>query len=106
MINRDKFGDVQGFVCKIIVWHPRFYMYSETPPYGHLVFTAFLFWAPGKTTLKKHKKKKPSLIRPNFFGPLVTVYQWGSTVIGILQMYVLSPEEISELEPLVNDHQL
>ena len=44
MINRDKFGDVQGFVFKIIVWYPRFEMYSETPPYGHLVFTATLKW--------------------------------------------------------------
>ena len=111
MINRDKFADVLGFVCKIIVWHPRFYMYSETPPYGHLGNTVTSFYGLFVLGALQNGptfscKKKPSLIRPNFFGPLVTVYQWGSTVIGVLQMYVLSPEEISELEPLVNDHQL
>ena len=70
MINRDKFGDVLGFVCKIIVWHPRFYMYSETPPYGHLVFTAFLFWAPGKTTLHFLVKKKTLVNTAKFFWPI------------------------------------
>ena len=44
MINRDKFGDVQGFVFKIIVWYPSFEMYSETPPYGHLGNTVTSFY--------------------------------------------------------------
>ena len=100
MINRDKFGDVQGFVCKIIVWHPRFYqvmgswfyMYSETPPYGHLgntvtsfLFTATLFWAPGKTALHFPVKKKTLVNTAKFFWPIgdrISVgflFNWNST---------------------------
>ena len=62
MINRDTFGDVQGFICKLIVWHPRFLMYSETPPYGPLVFTATLFWPPGKTGMYFLVKKRKTLV--------------------------------------------
>ena len=80
MINRDKFGDVLGFVCKIIVWHPRFYMYSETPPCGHLGNTVTSFLGPlcfGRLAKRPYiflKKKERLLIRPNLFGPLVIVY--------------------------------
>jgi len=48
--------------------------YSENPPYGHLVITAIFFGHLAKTAINFLVKKKPSLIRPIFFGPLVTVF--------------------------------
>ena len=86
-------------------------MYSETPPCGHLgnAVTSFygLFvlgaWQNGPTF---SCKKKTLVNKAKFFWPIGDHISGGSAVIGILQMYVLSPEEISELEPLVNDHQL
>ena len=75
MINRDKFADVLGFVCKIIVWHPRFYMYSETPPYGHLGNTVTSFY--GLFVLGAWQndptfscKKKTLVNKAKFFWPI------------------------------------
>ena len=47
-------------------------IYSKTLPYGHLVITATLFGRLEKTALHI-LVKKPSLIRPILFGPLVRV---------------------------------
>ena len=52
--------------------------YSETPPYGHLVNTVTslllqLFLVARAKSPTHFFVKKPSLIRPMFFGPLVTV---------------------------------
>ena len=74
-----------AFIEAIIIFD-----YSETPPprplrptlqYGHLVITAASFWPPGKTAIHFLVQKKTSfgriyghlLIRPNFFGPLMTI---------------------------------
>ena len=47
-------------------------IYSKTLPYSHLVITATLFGCLAKTA-KHIIVKKPSLIWPILFGPLVTV---------------------------------
>ena len=47
-------------------------IYSETPPYIHLVITTTLFGHLAKTAIHI-LLKKPSLILPILFGPLVTV---------------------------------
>ena len=75
-----------AFIQAIIIFD-----YSETPTpprplrptlqYGHLVITAASFWPPGKTVIHFRVQKKTSfgridghlLIRPNFFGPLMTI---------------------------------
>ena len=47
-------------------------IYRETLPYGHLIITATLFGRLAKTAIHI-LVKKPSLIWPILFGPLVTV---------------------------------
>ena len=59
-------------------------IYSETLPYGYLLITATLLGCLAKTATQI-LVKKPSLIRPILFGPLVTVLT-ASTVIIIIIM--------------------
>ena len=52
-------------------------LYSETPPYGHLVITATLFWPRQKISqifsyLMNPLNITTPLIQPDFYGPLAT----------------------------------
>ena len=50
-----------------------YYGQLENSQYGHLVITATFVGPPVKNRHTFSLKKKPLFIRPNFFGPLVTV---------------------------------